>query len=217
MNRPPYFIFTIVTFIFACSNSSNTDIKYVSWTGSSHSLGDTILSVDHKDTLYSFKYLYLAHHITFDKNGDGILITRSEYEAPRQSYSIEVADTLKKAVFDLLQDTSVLNFKQTTLDWNKEGRIYCGYNYLISITDNENNKKYINYLPPEANDKLKQLNTIFETILHKPNIKSKTQVDTLTLDSTILEKVIYFNPSPPLRSTVKFTPPLIEPDNDSRN
>jgi hypothetical protein len=217
MNRLSYLIFSLVTLIFACSKSSKTNIKQVSWTGSSHSYGDTIVSVDHKDTLYNFKYLYLAHHIIFDENGDGILITRSEYDAPRQFYNIKVADSVIKVVFDLLQDTSLLNFKQPAFDQQKEGRIYCGFNYLICITDKENQEKNINYLPPDANDKLKQLNKAFELILHQPNIKGKVQVDTLTLDSIILEKVIYFNPNPPLRSTVKFTPPLIEPDIDTRD
>lgn len=204
-------------FIFACSKSNKTKIIQVSWTGSSHSCGDTIVSVDLKDTLYKLKYLYLAHHITFDENGNGVLITRNEYEAPRQFFNIKVTDSLRKIIFDLLLDTSILNFKQPAFDPNKEIKIYCGYNYLVSITDNEKQEKYINYLPPDANDKLKQLNKAFEWILHQPNIKGTAQIDTISLDSSILEKVIYFNPRPPLRSTVKFTPPLIAPNIDDKD
>lgn len=215
MNRQPYLFIALLTFIFACSKSSKTNIKQVSWTGSSHSLGDITISVDLKDTIYNFKKLYLAHHISIDENGDGVLITRSQFEAPRQCYSIKVTDSLVKIIFDLLQDSSVVYFKHSEFDQQKEGRLYCGFNYLISLTDKENREKNINYLPPDANEKLNQLHTTFETILNQPKILGKTRIDTLNLDSIILEKVLYFNPHPPLRSTIKFTPPLIEPNNDT--
>lgn len=217
MNRLPYLIFTIMTFTLACSNASRTNIKHVSWTGSSHAYVKNILSADPKDSLNYFKYLYLAHHIAFDEHGDGILITRREYEAPRQFYSIKVSDSVVKIVYDLLQDTSVLHFKQPAFNEQTSGRLYCGFNYLISFTDNENQEKTINYLPPDANDKLKRLNAAFEMILNHPNILGKTQVDTLTLDSIVFAKAIRFTPEPPLRSRVKFTPPLIEPDLEKKD
>jgi hypothetical protein len=217
MYKPIYLLYAVLSLIFACSDSTKINIKQVTCTGSSHSYSDTIVSVDLKDTLYDYKYLYLAHHISFDENGDGILITRNDYEAPRQFYSIKVADSLKKVVFSLLKDTSVLNFKQPAFDPDKEARIYCGYNYLISSKDDESHENYINYLPPDANEKLKQLHTAFKLILHNPNIVGKAQIDTLTLDSTILEKVIYLNPKPPIRSKLKFTPPSIDPDLDTKH
>ncbi|OYU97397.1 MAG: hypothetical protein CFE21_03645 [Bacteroidetes bacterium B1(2017)] len=201
----------MLTHLVACVHSDKSPLKQVTWTGSSHTYGDTFYSEGYKDTLINIAQVYVAHSISFDQNGDGILITRKEYNAPREYYKIFVPDSTRNIVFKLLQDTSVLNFKMPTYDPEKvPGRLYCGFNYLISYFENYSQEKNINYLPPDATPKLESLDLVFKSILDKPTIIGKTQVDTLTFDSILLAKVLYFNPGPPLRSKVKFTPPEIK-------
>jgi hypothetical protein len=214
MNRLSILLLFFYSHLVSCINTDKEKLQQVSWTGSSHSIFDTLISVDLKDTLFNFKYFYMAHHISFDENGDVLLITRNEYDSPRQLYKIEVNDSVRQLITNLLKDTSILNFKQPVFNPEKQYRLYCGYGYLISIQGNDKQKININYIPPDANSKLRLLHEVFETIWNQPKVIGYSQVDTITLDSVIFEKVILFNPGPPVRSTVKFKPPIIKSEDE---
>lgn len=200
----------LIMMLGACAQKEG--IKQITWTGCSHMIGDTLLSLYHDDTLYHDKQFYMAHHVWLDENGDGMLITREDYDAPRKFYQIKLADSITKLVFSLAQDSAVFNFKQPQSNPEK-GTIYCGYNYLITLLGNNNEEQYFTYLPPDANPKLKLLHAVFENIEQQPHIIQQTNIDTLLLDSVILEKVKYFHPLP-IRSRIKFTPPEIVPNNN---
>jgi len=214
MNRHLILLLIICFHLVSCVNNEKEKIQQITWTGSSHSIIDTLISVDGKDTLYNFKFFYMAHHISFDEKGDVLLITRNEYDSPRQFYKIEVNDSLRNLITNLVHDTSILNFRQPIFNPEREYRMYCGYGYIISIQSNNKQKININYLPPDANFKLRLLHRVFETIWDQPKIIGYSQVDTITLDSVIFEKVMLFNPGPPLRSKVKFEPPIIKPEDE---
>lgn len=65
-------------------------------------------------------------------------------------------------------------------------------------------------MPSRANPTLNQLHQILEGILNSPILGNSITKDTVKLDEVIFEKVKGFNPSPPVMSTVKFTPPTID-------
>ncbi len=179
------------------------EIKTVSWTGTSHTIADTI--VFSNDTQYVNDQLYLGHQVIISDTGCR-LITRKQYDAPRQFYSLIINDSIKEIIFKLAFDREIITFNEPELTEEYDGKLYCGFNYILSV-DKPKFHTDINYLPPHANDKLIRLHNIFNSILAKPIIVNAIQVDTLKLDSLIFEKVKGINPNPPLRSTVKFQSP----------
>lgn len=110
--------------------------------------------------------------------------------------------------FSLLADSTLKSFKPNGYE-QEDGRTYCGFNYLLEV--NTTNMQYhFNYLPSNTNPSLTQLHEMFESILKSPTLGNTTTKDTVMLDKLIFEKVKGFNPVPPLRSTIKFQPPIIE-------
>lgn len=186
---------------WSCNDLSN--VKTVSWTGTTHTLADTLIF--DQDTQFVKKSLYLGHQILISDTGCR-LITRNGYNEPRQIYSIVVSDSLKDIIYYLAFDSTVISFKDPDFHERFTGKIYCGFNYLLSC-DKKGSHHNIHYLPPNANDKLDQLNEIFESLLVTKFNRHQIQLDTLLLDSLIFEKVKGINPSPPIISTVQFHPP----------
>lgn len=190
--------------MLGCKDKS--DVRTISWTGSTHTLADTI--VFGNDTQVVNKQLYFGHQIIVSDTGCR-LITREQYGAPRQFYRLTISDSIKEMMFNLILDSAILNIEQTMRREESEVAIYCGFNYLLSINKTRF-RKDIKYLPPYANEKLKTLHDIFDSILDNATVTAQIELDTLTLDSLVFENVKGFNPNPPLRSTVKFQPPEIK-------
>ncbi len=196
------FISSIFVFLVGCNQKQ--PVNSVSWTGSSHTIADTI--VTENDSIIIKESIYLAHQITITDTGSTI-ITRLGNDAPREVYQLIIPDSIQSKIFSLLADSAVKSFKPNGPK-QEEGRMYCGFNYLLEV--NTTNMQYhFNYLPSNTNPSLTQLQEIFEGILKTPTLGNIITKDTVTLDKLIFEKIKGFNPSPPLRSTIKFRPPDI--------
>ena len=108
----------------------------------------------------------------------------------------------------LITDTNTFHYNKDTLS---EGMIYCGFTYRLCFRKGVNTWK-VWYIPPRANPKLGQLHKLFEDIIKNQGIAATTAFDTTRFDSIIYSELLNFSPPPPLKSIVKFTPPIIRQD-----
>ena len=191
-------------FVFWVGCNQKQLVNSVTWTGSSHTIADTI--VTESDSIIIKESIYLAHRITITDTGSTI-ITRSGYDAPREVYQLIIPDSIQSKIFSLLADSAVKSFKPNE-HRQEDGITYCGFNYLLEV-NTTNMQYYFNYLPSNTNPSLTHLQEIFEGILKSPSLGNIITKDTVSLDKLIFEKVKGFNPSPPLRSTINFRPPDI--------
>ncbi len=199
----PNFSYLMVVALFVLSCNQHEPIRTLSWTGTSHTIADTFIF--EKDTQIVKKDLYLAYQIVVSDTGCR-LITRKDYDAPRQFYKIAIKDSLKEVLFRCAFDTAVVNFKEPVANKGNYGIIYCDFNHLLGM-DVGRFHYHINYVPPRSNTQIKKLHHLFEYIQQHPIIIAPMVVDTLAIDSAVYERVKGFMPRPPLKSTITFTPP----------
>ena len=194
-------VFFIFSSLYSCKNNSSEIIRTISWVGSNHTLFDTaVLSDDHPQA--PDHVLHIAFQIVVSDTGCRFM-KRDDYDSPMRFYAFHVADSLKELIFNLASDSTVLNFRPA-----EEVQTYCGLNYLLSISKKDFSRD-INYIPPRENNKLRMLHEVFDSLRKSPLAGTPVEVDTTALGSLIFERVKGFNPTPPLKSAIKYQPPVI--------
>ncbi|MEI7594953.1 MAG: hypothetical protein WCK02_04335 [Bacteroidota bacterium] len=137
-----------------------------------------------RDTVHKPK-LHLGYYIEISDNGDAKLMTRKNFNAPKEFYKIKIPDSLINQIFNLTNNDSLFIVKKLN---NNESAIYDGPTYYIQYS-NDSTKKEAVYEPYRSNLIQGKMQRIMKSILINPVIICNTQINLIEYEKQVEETI----------------------------
>lgn len=185
----------------SCQENEGENERSVIWARSSFTESDSIPWGP--DSTFSNYNFHMVSFIQINENGSSILIKRNSFTSQRNIYNIHITDSLIKVIFDLIEDSTIINYIDP-----KESPprvLYCGHTLTLSFID-KCDTIFMNYAPIYGEEKIYKLHALFEKILEHPEIITRGNIDTVKLDKILKSKIKNFCPPPPMRPSVEYIP-----------
>ena len=195
--------FVIITFLFilveSCIDHKNPRTVY--WSGSSFHL-------DNESGIDSMQkwIFYLGYYIEVSDTGDTKLMTRKEFNAKREYYLINLADSVKDEILELSADKSSYSMSNEEPNDN-----YSGFSYSLKFK-NDTIERTTSFIPIIATPAQKKLYSIFNEIWKNHMIIRQTTFETREYEKTTALELNKLSPPPPLpkNEQIKFPPDMMK-------
>lgn len=185
---------------FSCHENEYENERSVIWSRSSFTEPDPIPWGP--DSTFSNYNFHMISFVQINEKSNCILINRDSFGSPRKIYNIRINDSLKKIIFDLSIDSTVIKYKEARESPPRV--LYCGpiYDFAFIV---KGDTTFISYSPMDEETKIYKLNKLFESLFKDPDIIGIGNIDTIKMDSILKNNKAFY--PPPMRPSVKYTPP----------
>ena len=138
-----------------------------------------------KEDSISPLYFYLGFYIEISDTGETKLMTRKNFNAPKEFYIINLPDSLKKVILSQAsKDYCFLSPKHDPFI-----SMYDGFTFHVQFKCDSIDKS-VTFIPLFANSIQKELLSIFQKIRNSPKIIKETSIDLKIMRKGLMKKFV---------------------------